>query len=364
MAGEAAPPEGAPTAPIDESGEPAGREEETALGRAFGAANRARLLDEYFNQAGPVTPENAWTHVYRLLLWIDRTIGLAHCYESDKAQPGRPWYYRTRNFHGWLARHLGCRPMEVAERIDWLFRRAAKELAVAREREVRIIEADPEGREFPRPGEEPDLLLLLREVFGELLVREPSDEDWLRIVLRIQAYVGEENKRNNLTGEGFEDTLAALMRRLPGADRWTIRTRVLLQDVPGFNPQGEVEKEARVDLALWRPGERKLVTAKWSVRADREGQFRTDFGVYVRANTGPPFGHILVTNEFDGARLKHACERVEGNALLFTDVVHVNPEAVLATYGATARGAAKALPGFVDRGRLSSLAQWLQGLFG
>lgn len=61
-----------------------------AVARAFGAENRARLLTRYFEGADAVTPANAWQHVYRLLLWIDRTTALAHCYESDKAQPGRP----------------------------------------------------------------------------------------------------------------------------------------------------------------------------------------------------------------------------------------------------------------------------------
>ncbi|MGH3773789.1 MAG: hypothetical protein ACRDRW_20765, partial [Pseudonocardiaceae bacterium] len=67
--------------------------------RAFGAENRARLLGEYFTtvvaSSGELTAGSAWQHVYRLLLWIDRTTNLAHCYESDKCQPGRPWYARS-----------------------------------------------------------------------------------------------------------------------------------------------------------------------------------------------------------------------------------------------------------------------------
>ncbi|HLV80165.1 MAG TPA: hypothetical protein VKT32_07770 [Chthonomonadaceae bacterium] len=55
------------------------------VARAFGAENRARLLARYFDQAGTITPANAWQHVYCLPLWIDRTTALAHCYESDKA---------------------------------------------------------------------------------------------------------------------------------------------------------------------------------------------------------------------------------------------------------------------------------------
>ena len=51
------------------------------IARAFGAENRARLLTRYFDAAEAVTTATAWQHVYRLLLWIDRTTALAHCYE-------------------------------------------------------------------------------------------------------------------------------------------------------------------------------------------------------------------------------------------------------------------------------------------
>src|SRR5512139_971138 len=90
----------------DESGE-------AVFHRAFGAESRSQLLAEYMAQAGDITPANAWKHVYRLLLWIDRTTGLSHCYESDKAQPGRPWYARSLAFHDWVARALETTPAEL-----------------------------------------------------------------------------------------------------------------------------------------------------------------------------------------------------------------------------------------------------------
>lgn len=70
--------------------------------------------------------------MYRLLLWVDRTIGLAHCYESDKCQPGKPWYARALAFHDWLSDQLGVAPADVGVHIDWLFRTAADELARSR----------------------------------------------------------------------------------------------------------------------------------------------------------------------------------------------------------------------------------------
>src|SRR5947208_1964025 len=84
----------------------AGQAPGRVIARAFGADNRDRLLERYFAQGGAVTAANAWQHTYRLLLWIDRTTGLAHCYESDKCQPGRPWYARFLAFHDWVAAAL------------------------------------------------------------------------------------------------------------------------------------------------------------------------------------------------------------------------------------------------------------------
>src|SRR5438552_1889379 len=113
----------------DEQSEAPAAVPQEAVARAFGAENRSRLLYRYFDQAGPVTTTNAWQHVYRLLLWIDRTTALAHCYESDKAQPGRPWYARSLAFHDWVSAELNVAPNELAEDIDWLFREAVKDLA-------------------------------------------------------------------------------------------------------------------------------------------------------------------------------------------------------------------------------------------
>jgi len=106
-------------------------EADKAVTSAFGHANRLRLINAYFaSPAGAsVLPGEAWAHVYRLLLWTDGTTGLAHCYESDKCQPGKPWYARSLAFHAWLADALEASAAEVAGRIDWMFQRAAQELA-------------------------------------------------------------------------------------------------------------------------------------------------------------------------------------------------------------------------------------------
>jgi hypothetical protein len=342
------------------------------IDRAFGAESRLQLLNEYFAGAGSITAANAWVHVYRLLLWTDRTTGLVHCYESDKAQPGRPWYGRSLAFHDWLSSALNSPPHEVGAQIDWLFRRGTERLAslIARQNATRTTRAAEQrapyaDRGFPEPGEDPALESLIRDELGEWLSNPPVDV-LPRLTQKIQLYFGQENKRKNLVGEGFEDVLTGLMQRIPGAADVKVAARPLLHSLPGFRPPPGVEKARRVDLGVIGPDQRRiLVSAKWSIRADREEQFGVDFDTYARLeDAGRNFDFVLITNEFDAARLSAACNRRRPNAALFSAVVHVNPGGPLAAYGTNPRGSAKQLAGLVKTGRLMSLEQWLGSLVG
>ena len=350
-----------------------------AVSRAFGQENRARLLDTYFTAVArePIRSDTAWRHVYRLLMWIDRTIGLAHCYESDKCQPGRPWYARSLRFHQWLSDELGVEPAALAENIDWLFSTASQDLTRTAElRRTAQQERAEEQRvpyrhmDMPLPGEDPELELIIAEAlaFGAepdpALVRLLSD--------RIQAYMSSENKRKNLVGEGFEDTLAALLVRTPDIlNSHQVLARPALHSIPGFYPPRGREKVRRVDLALVRntDGHRTLVSCKWSVRSDREEQFRTDHEHYsAKESAGQQFDYVLTTNEFDPARLDRACEMRRGNERMFSRVVHVNPAGVEAVYTAPTRtrrslagGMEKAIS-HIGTGRLTSLEDWLADL--
>lgn len=360
--------------------------EETAssdVDRAFGAINRARLLEEYFSTvaAEGVTNRSAWRHVYRILMWIDRTIGLAHCYESDKCQPGRPWYARSLKFHYWLANELGLAPQDLADGVDWLFAAAAKDLARAAEVRANILReraskqrAPYEGHGMPLPGRDLELEALIEETLSDALDGAPSPGLVRRLSERIQAYMSSENKRKNLVGEGFEDTLAGLLRRLPDVDaQYDIIVRPALHDLPGFNHPRGGEKTRKVDLALVRRVDswRVLVSCKWSIRSDREEQFATDFDTYARLeSSGSSFAYVLVTNEFDPARLAAACEMRRLNQNIFTDVVHVNPEGPRVVYdvptGAVARrgstnGLMRAMA-HIQSGRIASLERWLISL--
>lgn len=353
--------------PGDQAPEPASSPPTEVIERAFGASNRSRLLARYFDSAGAVTSANAWQHIYRLLLWIDRTTALAHCYESDKAQPGRPWYARSLAFHDWLSTELNLPPTALAEQIDWLFREAVKDLAtraVASRSAIyerqRLPYAD---RPFPEPGEDPELAAIIRDALRNWMNPQPPDHVIVNLTRRLHTHLSQENKRKNLVGEGFEDVLAAILVRLSFHAPIQVRTRVALHDLPGFHRPAPTEKIKKVDLGLISGTARTLVTAKWSIRADREEQFMSDFQTYERLESaGKDFSYVLVTNEFDAARLRAACERRRQNAPLFTHVVHINPAAVNVVYrDATSEGAV-AVREHIERGRLTSLHAWFSQL--
>jgi hypothetical protein len=340
--------------------------------RAFGAKNRNRLIDSYFQgvSGAVLQPSEAWAHVYRLLLWADQTTGLAHCYESDKSQPGKNWYSRSLAFHEWVSKALSLAPIELAKEIDWLFRRATADLAAEVMHRAASLSAKAEKQRerfkdqaFPRPGEDPELVSIIREVLGDHIPDDPTAEKWQELVQRIRQYLALENKRKNLVGEGFEDVLGHVIRRTCAEKPVDVTTRRLLHDIPGFNRARRGEKPNKVDVAIIRPPMRTLVTAKWSVRADREKQFATDFGDYVNAESdGKPFEYVFVTNEFDPARLMRSCDKLAGNTHMFTHVVHLSTDALKATYGDSKEPTITRVLEYVDKGRLISLGGWLSQL--
>lgn len=353
-----------------------GAEHQKSIKAAFGAENRKRLIDIYFAEHGStIAPGDAWRHVYQLLLWIDQTTGLAHCYESDKSQPGKRWYARSLAFHDWVANALNTSPAKLSDQIDWLFLRAAKDLAaeVARRasKVARVAEqqrAPYNTRGFPQPGEDPELAALIRKELEEHLSKEPPPEIWARLVQTIRQYLALDNKRKNLVGEGFEDVLAEVVRRTCNDNRVQVQPRKILQEIPGFANARRGDKPNKVDLAIVRPAIRTLVTAKWSVRADREKQFITDYTEYQQAESNnQPFEYVFVTNEFDPARLMRACDKLSGNSRMFAHVVHINTAAVLATYGlvgSTAsndeqRDSMRQVLRHIEQHRLISLDEWL-----
>jgi hypothetical protein len=338
----------------------------------FSHPNRVALIERYFEDR-KVQPADAWKDVYRLLLWCDPTTGLAHCYESDKSQPGRPWYARTLAFHNWLGRQLDLSNDSLPDSLDWMFRQVIEQVAgeEAERREVLTAKAEEQrsfyDRTMPNPGDDPEL----RSLIEPLLPGDPSDrpkEEVVRDVLqKVRTHIASENKRKNLLGRGFEDVLAGVLARLAGGPPESFGPQVALEDIPGFRSPRTGDKSEKVDLWVGpTPQRRVLVSAKWSVRADREKQMRGDFLTYVAANSlREPFEFVWVTNEFDPARLVANATNTESNRYLLDRVVHVCPEALAIVHeldqdplpDTRAR-----LRDLLKQGRIISLAKWLEGL--
>ena len=340
----------------------------TRIAAPFGSASRKRLIDQFLEASGAAP----WQDVYRLLLWVDRTTGLAHCYESDKCQPGKPWYPRSLRFHSWLAGSLDSTPRDVGDGIDWLFRHTAELYAQSMVQRYQALmkraghQRSPfKGQSFPEPGEDPAIVEIIREVLGARLVQDPSPDEWRKITQRVRELIAVENKRKNLVGEGFEDVLGAVARAFDTESKLDIRPRCLLHEIPGFANLRIGDKPNKVDLAIVRKGDqsRTLVTAKWSIRADREKQFPAEFGSYVSAKSDlRPFDFVLLTNEFDPARLARACEASAGNTAMFSSVVHIIPEALRAAYGDKPEVSMRKVVNYIDEGKIIGLDRWLSNI--
>lgn len=334
----------------------------------FSHPSRVALIDAYFGDR-LVQPQDAWKDVYRLLLWADATTGLAHCYESDKAQPGRPWYARTLAFHSWLSMHFDVAPLDLADELDWMFRQVIKRVADEETARRNALEekALEQIAQFSRPMPVPDDDPELRDIIEPLLTdggQRPTDDTVRYVLRRVRAHISSENKRKNLLGRGFEDVLAGVIRRLDVAERPAFGTQRAIQDIAGFRPPREGDKAEKVDLYTITPRQRRvLVSAKWSVRADREKQMLFDFRTYVDCNVRrEPFEYVWVTNEFDPARLVANATSTESNQWLFDAVVHVCPPALYVVHrldDTKLTGTPRRLKELLDERRIIGLGDWL-----
>jgi len=73
---------------------------------------------------------------------------------------------------------------------------------------------------------------------------------------------------------------------------------------------------------------------------------------------------VLLTNEFDPARLMRACEFSAGNSVMFSKVVHIRPESLRAVYGDPPEPTMQRVVQFIESGRIIGLDQWLEQLVG
>jgi hypothetical protein len=337
----------------------------------FSHPSRVALIGAYFH-GRMVRSADAWKDVYQLLLWSDPTTGLAHCYESDKAQPGRPWYGRTLAFHNWLAGELGVRNSELPDQLDWMFRAVIKRVAAeqAAKQEGLLPRANEQRaryQDMPDPGDDPELRTLIEPLLPRGEASRPGEDVVREVLRRVRAYIASENKRKNLLGRGFEDVLHGVLQRLQVARPPKMGTQTPIEDIPGFRAPRTGEKTERVDLWVGPDdGRRILVSAKWSVRADREKQMRSDFQTYVECNaTSEPFEYVWITNEFDPARLVANASATAYNAALFTAVVHVNTDAIRLVHQldeTPLNPTRRRLREQLSNGRIISLRDWLDSV--
>jgi hypothetical protein len=336
----------------------------------FSQSNRVRLIDEYFGDL-KVDPATAWQDVYRLLMWVDTRTGVAHCYESDKSQPGKPWYPRSLVFHDWVSDQLGVAPVDLKDHVDYMFRRVIGAVTQA-EADVMVQQAlriqrelFPAERSMPAPGDDPRLQAIVEPLMARDPAKRPSPAAVTDALRKIYVHMRSENKRANLLGRGFEDVIDGVLSRLPVSPE-AHDTQTPLEKIPGFRKARAGDKTEKVDLWVGDGGTRRvLVSAKWSIRADREKQLATDFATYVQANElRDPFEHVWITNEFDPARLVSNATNTAMNRHLFDAVVHICPEAlwVVHNLGDPKGPNPTRLRELLDERRVIGLETWLQGL--
>ena len=331
----------------------------------FGRATRLRILAGYFGAAGEVTAGNAWEHVYRCLLWMNESAGLAHIYDSNHMQPGKVFHSRAVRFTDALCAHWQVDRPGLARLIDRLFRGCVVELV----RQEASAAAAGSGDEAIGAELESELT---GEIAAELVAAGVAEAEAgplaRRIELKARHFFTIGKKRMNALGEGFEDLLEILLTRASGIPADRIKTRVPVSQMPGFRrapPRvqgGRAPREPRPDIAVIEGGTTHVIaTAKWSLRQDRETQLASEYQAFQMNKVQPAeLRYALITNEFDVARLGNVCAAIPGGAggYIFHNVYHVCLLMLREVHGERFGP----LQPYVQIGKLASLSDFLQDM--
>lgn len=345
----------------------------------FGRESRVRILKKHLSLTSPISAENAWRFIYRELLWIDGSTGLAHLYESDKAQPGRPWYGRSVIFTDLLCEEFGnVTRAQLGREIDQLFRASLQELV-----------EPPSGRSNLDPLNQAAVNLLgsagaskttnpgildvqdgtpvytpdaeLVEEFATLLVERGELPQFRALALarvlvaRARLYYTVERKRQNVLGEGFEDLLQLLLIEVGQVPEDLIVVRSRANKLPGFQTPSSRDRIEAPDVAFVQGNETKLLASvKWSLRHDRQKQLSDELDCYVDLLSQESFPrYVLVTNEYDPGRLVNA-DGLARRGQAIDCIYHTNLALLLRVLDDHPR--IKDLRPLVAKGRLRSVA--------
>lgn len=338
----------------------------------FGRGTRMRVLKEYFAQAGPVTDDNAWEHVYRCLLWFNIGAGLAHIYDSNHMQKGGNFHSRAVRFTDLLCKHWKIARRELPGQIDVLFKGCVEELkrreALEAEQEEELELED--GTDIDSETESELLVAIQNELASEGIGdnRAKPLADKIERLSRYFFTIG--NKRKNALGEGFEDLLMMLLQRASKIPEKRLALRVPVSKLPGFvkSPPllvGEKKKrEPRPDIAVIDENITYLITtAKWSMRQDRETQFQSEYSSFQMSKSqSTELRYALITNEFDLARLRNVLAAMPGSAggYIFHTVYHICLPLLRETHG----NGFKDIEPWVGTGKLRSLSDYLTEMRG
>lgn len=264
---------------------------------------------------------------------MDGSTGLAHLYESDKAQPGRPWYDRSIIFTDLLCQHFGNITREqLGQEIDQLFRASLHELMETRGAQVDTDRFDSIAADYPADNETSDVAnpaikyienntpeaytpdVDLVTEFSSLLIarggltRSRATPLAKGLVARARFYYTVDRKRQNVLGEGFEDLLQLLLMEVGQIPESVIAIRRRANTLPGFTNPGQRDRIEAPDIAIIRDDRTELLASvKWSLRHDRQKQLSDELDCYVDLLSQDSFPrYVLVTNEYDPGRLVNA----------------------------------------------------------
>jgi hypothetical protein len=353
----------------------------------FGKDSRVRILKQHLAESDTVTAQDAWRFIYRELLWIDGSTGLAHLYESDKAQPGRPWYDRSVVFTDMLCdRFDGISREDLKLHIDRLFRACLEILIQGHGTEeqdedlaetltsLQTVRSESSGLKSQSTFDDerdvlaytPDVSLVME--FAALLQQHAKipaleAESFAReLVARARLYFTVERKRQNVLGEGFEDLLQLLVAKIGRVPDKYIRVRQRVNHLPGFqNANTTRERIEAPDLAIVKDERTELLASvKWSLRHDRQKQLSDELDCYADLLSQQTFPrYVLITNEYDPGRLVNT-DGLSRRGQRVDCIYHVNLELLMGALHDHER--IKDIRPLIVTGRLRSIADFFKDM--